>query len=339
MLRKQAATAMAILAGVALVVWGAGDSVWPINVEPGESIQEAIDAAPEGGVVYLGEGCWVENLDVDKSLTLVGVAGNTTIQGAEEDVPVFRVSGPDDRTITVHLVGLTITGGVGWDGPGLFACGGAKVIVSDVCITGNEKYGIHLRGTSQAAIAHSTVLRNGSTGLHLSDDAAATVSHSAILENTGNGISAESTPRLVLVDSTIARNGQYGIYTRLSAQAVIVGSTMEGNKYGIVLTHSSRATVVRSTLRANEYGGVLLGDSVMLMLEGNGILQNGGYGVKVNMPPCTENAAIFAGYVAGAANDIPESGEAGGNRLGGWCPGDLAFLTSVDGGELDQREP
>ena len=41
-----------------------------ITVQPGESIQAAIDAAPEGALICLASGEWQENLTISKSLTI-----------------------------------------------------------------------------------------------------------------------------------------------------------------------------------------------------------------------------------------------------------------------------
>ena len=45
-----------------------------VELEPGESIQVAIDAAPDGALICLTEGRWDENIRIGKSLTLRGSA-------------------------------------------------------------------------------------------------------------------------------------------------------------------------------------------------------------------------------------------------------------------------
>ena len=70
-----------------------------ITVQPGESIQAAIDAAPEGAVICLPAGEWQAELRISKSLTLRGAgAERTTIRGKSLDGPVSQPGsgrGPD----------------------------------------------------------------------------------------------------------------------------------------------------------------------------------------------------------------------------------------------------
>jgi len=61
--------------GSSLGAWGEGtlaaQEECTVIVQPGESIQAAIDQAQEGDVICLAEGTWVENVKIEKSLTRV----------------------------------------------------------------------------------------------------------------------------------------------------------------------------------------------------------------------------------------------------------------------------
>ncbi|RLB42080.1 MAG: hypothetical protein DRH12_06585, partial [Deltaproteobacteria bacterium] len=81
-------------------------------LSPDESIQQAIDAAPSGAVICLGEGTWKENIEIRKSLTIRGAgAGKTVIRSAELNRPVVWIEGDE---IEVDLEGVTITGDIGF---------------------------------------------------------------------------------------------------------------------------------------------------------------------------------------------------------------------------------
>ncbi|MBI1744721.1 hypothetical protein HYR54_16880 [Candidatus Acetothermia bacterium] len=85
---------MLIWGGIALLLVWAADDIAPLGLaqscsivlQPGESVQEAIDEASDGAIICLGdvgEGGflplapqrWSENLKIDKRLTLRGMVG------------------------------------------------------------------------------------------------------------------------------------------------------------------------------------------------------------------------------------------------------------------------
>ncbi len=71
-----------------------------IVVNPGESIQAAIDGATDGDTILIMAGTYTESLTLNKPVSLTGVSSATTIIHAE----------PNDRVLTV--TGATITKGV-----------------------------------------------------------------------------------------------------------------------------------------------------------------------------------------------------------------------------------
>lgn len=63
-----------------------------LSVEQGQSIQAAIDAVADGGVVTIGEGTYRENLYIDKPLILLGV-GEATIIPDDQETPAIWIAG------------------------------------------------------------------------------------------------------------------------------------------------------------------------------------------------------------------------------------------------------
>ncbi len=72
---------------------GWADEANTIAVGPGESIQAAIDRAPDGGVIELTPGSWTENIVIDKSITIRSV---TMLPDEPCHVLVFQASGIAD---------------------------------------------------------------------------------------------------------------------------------------------------------------------------------------------------------------------------------------------------
>jgi hypothetical protein len=97
-----------------------------------ENIQDAVDAAPEGGTLVLNAGTYYGNIVIQKSLTMIGagpgltfINGNTGIH--EKEGGVINISKPFPHAAyapNVTLVGITIIDGTANYGGGIFNGGG-----------------------------------------------------------------------------------------------------------------------------------------------------------------------------------------------------------------------
>lgn len=206
---------------------------YTITVQPGKSIQAAIDAAPAGAVICLGEGEWLENIKITKSLTLKGQgSGRSVIRAKEEDQPVVRISSPEEIYVVIEK--LAMTGAEDWlDGCGIIVEGTAQAIIIGSTVYGNV-VGIKLLGSAQATITESTVSEN-EFGIWLEDSAQATIS--------GNTVSGN----------------KYGIVIWRSAQATISGNVIAGNSgSGVIFFSTGEVRGEGNEMRAN--GVDLMGD-------------------------------------------------------------------------------
>jgi|GEM_PF-1117256 hypothetical protein len=62
-----------------------------ISVAPGQSIQAAIESVADGGVITFESGTYLVNLDIDRSLTLMG-EGRVTLTPVDREMPAIRIS-------------------------------------------------------------------------------------------------------------------------------------------------------------------------------------------------------------------------------------------------------
>lgn len=290
-----------------------------ITVQPGESIQAAIDRAPEGAVICLPAGMWEESIKVERSITLRGSgAEETIIDGVRAGYPVVWIVGPKERrTILVQVEGLMLREATG-------LCADRD--------RGIRAYGVLIQGAAQVMITGSTISGNSWDGIWLGGTAQVVITDSTISGNRSDGIELRGSAQAVITGSTISGNMRNGIDLRNTAQAVISDSMISGNRQnGIELQGSAQAEITASTISDNGGDGIHLRNATTLNLVDSRILRNRRYGVSAHLPDCVcaEDYRArwkFTGQVTGSGNRIPGRGGSDRNRKGAVCPPEFAFL-------------
>ncbi len=252
-----------------------------VVVQPGASIQAAVDAACAGAVICLAVGEWEEHVVIGKSLTLRGTQDRTILRGSVRDVPVVRVHTAEQGEVAVVLDGLTVTGGRGWDGPGLLIEDAAQVTAMRASSAINGDVGIRLMHTAGITVVDSAIRDNRREGLSLSDNARATVTGSDI-EGNGYGIIVHDTAQFTIADSTVRGNWEEGVSLSDSAEGQVVRTLISGNGGdGLSLRNVTQASVTDSTIEDNRHGGITLWDSALIIIEHSTIGRNGEVGIAL----------------------------------------------------------
>ena len=162
-------------------------------VEMGESIQEAVDAAPAGGTVFVRPGTYVETITIEKPLNLVGLGapGSVVIQdpGDERNGIVARdVSG-------ISLINLTVRG---FSGNGVFFVGVDGFLLFRLITDqlGDGAYGLFPVRSNNGLIAHCIATGADDAGIYVGQSENVAIVHN---EAYGNviGLEAENVRRTV----------------------------------------------------------------------------------------------------------------------------------------------
>ncbi len=200
-----------------------------------------------------------------------------------------------------------------------------------------------LRGTGRASTT-IRALEAGAPVIHVQvsegRESPVVISRLAVTGGTqlgGDGIRAVHTSQTVIVDVLIEDNW-CGVFGWHDAHVSVTGTEIRQNEYGIWMRDSSRIALEVSAVASNTWDGVFLRDAAEASIEGSRIYANGRYGVVLAEAPCFPIDAAFAGSISGLGNTIPGPAEEDGNEGGAVCPGDLAFLMTSAGGEMDRRE-
>ena len=160
--------ALLILTSITLAIPATSSNV--IAVNPGESIQAAINAANPGATIVINPGTYTESLTLNKAVSLTGVNSATVIIRAVANQRVLMVTGSVVNQ-SVTIANLTLTKGNVTSGKTCPAyCGG----------------GILITGTAQPGLQYLIITDNraGERGGGLYADGPLTLTHVTFISNT-----------------------------------------------------------------------------------------------------------------------------------------------------------
>jgi len=104
-------------------------------VAPGAgTLAKAVASAPAGATLCLAAGEYVALVEIERSVTLIGVAGRTVLKGTGRG----SILGLHEDGLDVRLEGLTFTGGVARQGGALALGAQSRLNVTDCTFTGNR---------------------------------------------------------------------------------------------------------------------------------------------------------------------------------------------------------
>ena len=206
-----------------------------------DSLQAAIDASTEGGVVSVCRGTFAEALVIPHSLSLTSESGSsaTTIDAGGAGAAVQVTGG------TVTLSGFTLTGGTGATvdgdtyGGGLSALDADEVIVQDCVVSGNTAtYGggiaAHVLTVDGGTVSGNTATNGGGVWLGEGQLADATISANEAAQGGGLEVDAAGSVELdtVAFSSNVVTGKGAGVYVGEGSSLTSSSSTWDGNSSG-----------------------------------------------------------------------------------------------------------
>ncbi|MEM3458472.1 MAG: NosD domain-containing protein [Candidatus Bathyarchaeia archaeon] len=189
---------------------------WDGTIEhPYRNITSALKNALDGYTIYVRNGTYVENLLINKSVSLIGEHTDLTIidGSGNENVVVITAENVTIRNFTVRNSGEDAMN------CGILLNYSNRVVVSYNKIIQNTN-GISLRFSSNNIVLNNTIFSNVLNGLSLHYSSSNTISY-----------------------NTITYNINAGIYLLSSSNNMISGNTVLSNYYGIHLTLSGENTI------------------------------------------------------------------------------------------------
>ncbi|MDX3642899.1 right-handed parallel beta-helix repeat-containing protein [Streptomyces sp. MB09-02B] len=203
-------------------------------VFPGESIQQAVDAAASGDTVLVASGTYRESVRI-------GTHGIT-----------LRGMGP--RTVVEPAVKKAADG-----------CGDAG---NGICVIGTKDHKVE-----DVTVANLTVTGFTGSGVFAQDTDRLTVRHVTAVKNGVWGIAQERSVRGVFRKNTARDNGDAGLFLANTVKAeqgatdsggtVVAHNRLEGNRIGLTVRRLRNLTVADNHLTGNCAGVFVVGDENM----------------------------------------------------------------------------
>jgi nitrous oxidase accessory protein len=237
-----------LLAGGLLI--GPG-STTRVVVSAGESLQQAVDLAPSGSVVYLEPGIHRGPIRILKPLTLAGSGDARVVSPSTAD------AGIDIASDRVRIEGITATGG----SSGIFLQDVEGISIHDVTVQGAVLHGIELSGASARI-----------TSVHIE----------ALRHRFAHGIGVRFSyhrPKTRVAGSVVA-GGWEGLVSHASRVVFednsVVGTTMRGIK----ITEMSKGEAVGNRVSEASGMGLYCGDESLCAFSSNEVEVSPGFGTQ-----------------------------------------------------------
>ena len=325
-------------------------------VSSSESIQAAVDAAAENEIICLSQGTWRENISLTTSLEIRAIeSGQSILTNSAIGLPIVHITSASDlpQTVSVKISGVVITGADGQcEEPNEQICPGGMLIdsASDVAVENSSislnlarSTGIWLRDHARISLNNTTISSNGSHGLRADDDTLVEIRNSTILDNGEfarelgtlfHGIQLSQNAVGVIQGSNISNNFDVGVFVIQNASVEIRSSNLEGNFQGVEQGTLGAVTIENSVISGSRSNGILIGFFGPVVLNNNAITGSSNFGITIFLERCGFNGGPeeFGGSISGRNNTIPGPNANDANENGAFCPNELQFLLSEEGG-------
>ncbi len=194
--------------------------------------------------------------------------------------------------------------------------GQASAAISQTSFSGNQ-LGVNARGSGELTI-ESSQITEGALGVWV--------------KGVDRGALSRQELRVQIARSLIRDHRQDRVASLSLALLAIFGEFVGS---GIAIEQKAIVTLVENEISENEFHGVAIGQQSSVVIERNKITTNKRYGVALDIASCVQGLAVpqrFEGRIEGKQNTVPSPGEPHANLKGAFCPKELEFLRTEQGG-------
>ncbi|MHC1754223.1 MAG: PGF-pre-PGF domain-containing protein [Methanosarcina sp.] len=239
-----------------------------ISVQPGDSIQTAVNNATSGDEIIIKPGTYTENIVIKTDGLVVrsesGDPENTIIKARSSGAHALSVQADN-----VRISGFKITGTkTSYTGIQLSGCNN--------CIIENNKllnngYGIYLLSSRGSTVSNNIITNNGDYGIVLASSTGSTLSGNTVSNNNGRGVHLGTSDDNILSGNNIASNGISGLYIcPRSDNNLVFNNYLVNTVNAEIKNGTGNAYSTEKTAGKNIVGGPNLGGNFWGKPDGSG---------------------------------------------------------------------
>ncbi|UCE38730.1 MAG: right-handed parallel beta-helix repeat-containing protein, partial [Thermoplasmata archaeon] len=186
------------------------------------SIQEAVNNANSGDIIFVHSGTYYENVVANKTVSLIGENRNTTIIDGNNFGHAMIVT-----AINVNISGFTIR-------------------------RSPMGSGIHVYRSSGNSIVHNIILNNYN-GIWLYSSSNNSLNDNIVSSSGPIGIQLEDSDNNILFGNTVLLS-KYGIMLESSGNNTIIGNVVSCRSVGLLLRHSNNNVIIGNNATYHDIG-------------------------------------------------------------------------------------
>jgi len=227
------------------------------------TIQAAIEAAHNGDTIQVKTGTYMENIVINKPLTLLSNnTANTVIDGGKKGQVI------EIKSSNVIISGFTIRNSdtSGSYFPSAIYLDGTQNCRIEYNTISNNIWGIYLTGANNNIIIGNTVVLNEAHGIRLWNSNNNQITDNTITNNSASGFLIGHSDRNIISENLLSSNNYDGITLESSSSNYITDNTIMKNRYGILIQTLPDGPTNSNTITSNI------------------IMSNEQYGININCP-------------------------------------------------------
>ncbi|HOW14260.1 NosD domain-containing protein [Methanosarcina sp.] len=258
---------LVILLGIflILILISGNGSAAEIIVQPGNSIQTAVNNASSGDTITLKAGTYTENLNITKgNLTIRSQSGNPddTIIKAKSTKDVLKI-----QAYNVTIRGIKATGsGSSYSGIYLYQCSNCVIENNKVM---NNGYGIRLTSSSKCKVSKNTVTDNEVYGICFGSSSKNTISGNTAY-NSSRGIYLGSSDYNTISGNSVTLNSIIGFFECSLCDHNTVYNNYFNNTNLTIKSGPGNSYNITKTAGTNIVGGPYIGGNYWGKPDGTG---------------------------------------------------------------------